>query len=283
MKIAVTTDFTDFSKKAFEPAVTIAKKFGADLTLFHQGYSSIYTPMENEAYFDELENHLIELAQSTPEFGEGGVSAQLARSDYVMTLDKILEDYDLVVTATHGRTGLKHFTLGSYAEKLVRMSPCDVLVARPKEGPFQPKKILVAHDFTNTDSHTLKSAYEWAKALSAEIDFLTVVDTWTGTFPTEGGFDFSWTEIFDQAKRDAVSKLEGAIDKEPWQDLVTHTKVLEGNPAEVIIEESKNYDLIVIGKHNQSAVEHFFLGSVAEKVIRRAECSVLVVEHPEGK
>lgn len=40
---------------------------------------------------------------------------------------------DLIVMATHGRTGLKHFFFGSVAEKVLRRAPCCVLTVRPEE------------------------------------------------------------------------------------------------------------------------------------------------------
>jgi len=43
---------------------------------------------------------------------------------------------DLIITATHGRTGIKHLLLGSTAEKIVRLAPCPVLVVREKEHEF---------------------------------------------------------------------------------------------------------------------------------------------------
>ncbi|MFI5369354.1 MAG: universal stress protein, partial [Spirochaetia bacterium] len=46
------------------------------------------------------------------------------------------ENVDLIVMATHGRTGVKHALLGSVAEKVVRMAPCPVLTVRQKEHEF---------------------------------------------------------------------------------------------------------------------------------------------------
>lgn len=45
-------------------------------------------------------------------------------------------DVDLIVMATHGRTGWKHFAIGSTAERVVRAAPCPVLVVREKEHDF---------------------------------------------------------------------------------------------------------------------------------------------------
>lgn len=280
MRIALTTDFSDTARVAYGPAALLARKLEADLVLFHQGYSSIYTPIENEKYFEELEGHLRDVARSDPEFEGLQVEPVLARSDHVLTLDKILADFDLVITASHGHTGFKNFVLGSYAERLVRMSPCDVLVIREHATDFQVGKILVAHDFSNPQSHTLKTAHEWAQRFGAIVTFLSVVDTFTGPLPVESGFEISWTKVFDHARRDAISKIRETLTQERWQDLETRTTVRDGSPARCIIEESEGHDLTVIGKHDQSALEHFFLGSVAEKVVREAKSAVLVVQHP---
>jgi nucleotide-binding universal stress UspA family protein len=50
------------------------------------------------------------------------------------------ENADLIVIATHGYTGLKHFYMGSTAERVVRHAPCPVLVVREKERDFVPVK-----------------------------------------------------------------------------------------------------------------------------------------------
>ncbi|MGB9441534.1 MAG: universal stress protein [Desulfobacterales bacterium] len=55
--------------------------------------------------------------------------------------EKIIEaakdkDADMIVMATHGRTGLSHALMGSVAEKVVRQAPCPVLTIRPKAEPL---------------------------------------------------------------------------------------------------------------------------------------------------
>ncbi len=55
-----------------------------------------------------------------------------------------------------------------------------------------------------------------------------------------------------------------------------------GSPAEAIVEHSREYDLIVMATHGHTGIEHLYLGSVAERVIRGAHCHVLVVKQPSG-
>ena len=196
-----------------------------------------------------------------------------------MTLREALADYDLVITATHGRTGFQHMVLGSFAEKLVRVSASPVLVTRSEGGTFEPRRILVAHDFSKSTTTNVDVAFEWARKFSAEIKFLTVVDTQQGTTGFQVEFLKNWGEYYDLVRQDALGKLKRIAGEERWQDLLVEIDVTDGAPAQRIVEESKNFDLVVVGRHGHLYLERLFLGSVAEKVLRNVECSVLVVEH----
>jgi nucleotide-binding universal stress UspA family protein len=65
---------------------------------------------------------------------------------------------------------------------------------------------------------------------------------------------------------------------------VTHV-LLEGDPASEIVRYGRDagIDLIVMGTHGRTGVERLVLGSVAEKVLGAASCSVLVVKLPRGQ
>ena len=249
LRLAVTTDLSDFSVRAFGPSASLARSFEADLYLVHQGlFTLLSRPKKTNEYFSELEKHLAQLAKS-PEFEGLSVTPQLVRGGNVATLKEALDDYDLVVTATHGRTGFKHMVLGSFAEKVVRVSASPVLVSRSEGGKFEPRRILVAHDFSKPTTTSVEVAYEWAKKFSAEVKFLTVVDTQEGVTGFQAEFLRNWGEYYDLVRQDALRKLKEIAGEERWQDLLVEIDVAEGDPAQRILEESKNFDLVVVGRH----------------------------------
>ena len=59
-----------------------------------------------------------------------------------------------------------------------------------------------------------------------------------------------------------------------------HIVIERGSPAQTIIDQSADYDLIVMSTHGHTGIKHFHLGSVAERVVRGAHCDVLVVKQP---
>jgi nucleotide-binding universal stress UspA family protein len=68
----------------------------------------------------------------------------------------------------------------------------------------------------------------------------------------------------------------------PVKDVVTKYVVREGNAEEAILEvaQHRNVDLVVMGTHGRTGLKHLFVGSVAEKVVRKASCPVLTVKLP---
>ncbi len=132
------TDFSDESGRAIEYGVRFARYSDGLLLLAH----IVHIPSEH--YRDEA-GHIMR-------FDDLKVNAQLRLQEF---RDKFLGDYgnyelitdigdpyeqlmtiandrkvDLIITSTHGRTGIEHLVMGSVAEKIVRHSPCPVFVVR---------------------------------------------------------------------------------------------------------------------------------------------------------
>ena len=83
---------------------------------------------------------------------------------------------------------------------------------------------------------------------------------------------------------EAVKKaLERVIKEEKLQKFNVTAEVREGTPFYEIIQFAKenDIDLIVMGTHGHTGLAHLLMGSVAEKVVRKAPCPVLTVRHPE--
>src|SRR4051812_25717784 len=142
-RILVPVDFSESSHAALEYAVLLAKKFGATVDILHAwqiplvpgdamlpgaGYSPVFTQAVQSSAEENLGRLKAELRKELPE-----ARAFLVMSDPATAiLEQAEKGYDLIVTGTHGRTGIKRFALGSVAERVVRHAPCAVLVHRPR-------------------------------------------------------------------------------------------------------------------------------------------------------
>lgn len=140
--ILAPTDFSDFSKQVLKNALDLAQTFDAKLLLLHVIELPSY-PIEGLVpsslganLLDDLERQARdELAGVLPE--AQSTKVDVARRVVVGTpYRKILEiaeeaKTDLIIMATHGRTGLSHLVMGSVAERVVRTAPCPVLTIRP--------------------------------------------------------------------------------------------------------------------------------------------------------
>lgn len=143
-RIVVTTDFSQESKKAFPYALALARKFEATLILLY--VVPAHLPIELSLMGIALEeNQLLEEARERiPSFRQAELDPHLRVDTLVVSggpaheICQTAESQaaDLIVMATHGHTGLKHFMLGSVAENVVRHAPCPVLVVREREHDF---------------------------------------------------------------------------------------------------------------------------------------------------
>jgi universal stress protein A len=129
------TDFSAPATQAVTAAFELAQTFGAKLSLLHVIEVPVYA-IEVALPLEDLERDARrELALLLPE-AEAAHVGVTRLVDMGVPYQKIVEtataeQVDLIVMATHGRTGLSHLVLGSVAERVVRMAPCPVLTIRP--------------------------------------------------------------------------------------------------------------------------------------------------------
>jgi len=141
------------------------------------------------------------------------------------------------------------------------------------------RHILCPFDFSEVSTHALEQAGVLARASGAR---LTVVHVFLSVMPTTGldALDVATSQVIDaedlQELRDKV-----ATACRPATDAGVDVRILVvgGSPVPVILDQARagSADLIVMGTHGASGVQHLVLGSVTEKVLRRATCPVLTV------
>ena len=141
-RILYATDFSSISEPAWDSAKQFARLFGAEVVLLHVVPPPPVLP--TEGYFPpELYDELIQSARREAEAGFDRLLASVAGSGINVRIhledgppaQRILEvaakeAADLLIVGTHGRTGLKHFFLGSVVERVIRHAHCPVLVVR---------------------------------------------------------------------------------------------------------------------------------------------------------
>jgi universal stress protein A len=141
-----------------------------------------------------------------------------------------------------------------------------------------PHNILVPIDFSERTEHALDYACMLAEKLGATVHLVHAI----GAALPELSVALT-EEMLETLRRDATAGLEKLA--EPRRPRVAFGQLLihPGDPRDAILEaaESLRPDLIVIGSHGRRGVSRALLGSVAEDVVRRAPCPVLVVRAPK--
>lgn len=146
------------------------------------------------------------------------------------------------------------------------------------------ERILVAVDFSSTSRKAFYRAVGMRKIFDADLHILHVREHNLAA----GGFDQVEFEVgeLERLEQGLVRRLdelqeEGLVSAEERERMTLHIRG-GGKPFVEIVKyaEDKKCDLIVMGTHGHTGIKHIFLGSQAERVVRRAGCDVLCV-HPD--
>ena len=133
--ILVPLDFSADAEQALDDAVELAQQFQARLTLLHVIYIPITTEVNLSSYFTEMESGASQRMETyqdrVAEAGPAVVMRIIRGTPFREIVDFAeIQQIDLIVMGTHGRTGMQHLLVGSVAERVVRLAPCPVMVTR---------------------------------------------------------------------------------------------------------------------------------------------------------
>jgi nucleotide-binding universal stress UspA family protein len=144
------------------------------------------------------------------------------------------------------------------------------------------KNILVATDFGEPSEVALAYGRDLARSYGATLHVLHVVEDVMLRHSVEIGFAIP--DLQNDLENAARQQLANLVTEDDRQTL-SAVEAVQSSPAVAggITEYAKTHqiDLIVIGTHGRGGVQHFFMGSVAERVVRTAPCPVLTVRTHE--
>jgi nucleotide-binding universal stress UspA family protein len=149
------------------------------------------------------------------------------------------------------------------------------------------RQILVPTDFSEPSANALRYARAFAESFGAALHLLHVVDeitfspyAWIGP---EGGVPLAGYEPRAEVEQQVRERLGRVLTSQERERFRARLELRVGSPFVEIVRyaRAEGIDLIVMGTHGRGPIAHMLIGSVAEKVVRKAPCPVLTVRHPE--
>ncbi|MEO7736173.1 MAG: universal stress protein [Kofleriaceae bacterium] len=284
-RIYCAVDFSPGSTQGLLTAVRLARDREAELVVLHAWALPANTFGSDFVYPESVVEHLAEDAQQgldaarsqALQLGATKVSSQLVRgAPWQQIVDAATADpaCDLVVIGSHGRTALSRVLLGSVAEMVVRHAPCPVLTVRGDGEPRPFSHVLCPVDFSPWSRAAIDLATELASRDRAAITLLHVQEpsvAWGEVRPFDVYADVSSdaTKTLQRWGRELAAKVTVPV----------HQKTRVGRAGAQLLaalDDDPTVDLVVMGSHGRTGITRLALGSVAEKTVRHARCSVAV-------
>jgi nucleotide-binding universal stress UspA family protein len=288
-KVLAALDFGEPSLEALRQARTLAHGIGGTLAVCHvlpavHDLSLIYpqggvvVEAEQIAEVEQTRSALVKHASTELglELDEVFVERGKAYAEIVRRGEACGADF--IVVGTHGRAGLARVVLGSVAERVARHAHCSVLVARPIHGN---PVVVAATDLSDPSLPAITAGAAAAQRMGARLVVVSALD-WTSPAAVQGLGVVAAVPalpppaLVQQARDVLRSTLEQAMER---LGVAGEARVLEGSIASAIVAcaEELGAELVVVGTHGRTGLARLALGSVAERVIRGAGCSVLAV------
>ena len=271
-RILLATDLTAGSDRAFDRAAQLARTPGVALKIFHAVDTNLLLPRFAKQELQDAKARLaLEIRDATDRSLK--VVAEVASGDpdtAIVEAAKATRS-DLIIIGSADYRGLSAALRGTTVDRVVRAAPCPVLVVkvRPRRDYAS---IVVAVD-TGAPS---RRALEFALRLfpGARFDIVHIDETSGDARPTRGAKQDIRRSI-DEVVRFACEAAHRPPPGEPGGPKLV---IANGSARELLQKEieAREPDLVVIGTHARKGVSKLFLGSVAEALLARLRCDMLV-------
>ena len=287
-KILVPLDGSRLAEKALPYAMDMATRFDSEIVLIY-----VRLPAE-DPYHPVLKSYLKKVADDIKEKTDIEINHAIVSVGEVVRhpADGIVNyasdnNIDIIIMASHGHSGIKHWALGGVSDKILRISDIPVLLVRAdSEEKVSFNNILVPLD----RSGVAECVFPHVSGIAAGYDshrvtllhivephFLLASDYYD--YGNQQYLIEEYQRIERMNKNAATKYLKKIMGKTGLDDSVVHIEVITGNVAESVVDYTKSdkVDLIVMASHGRSGVSRWVLGSIADRVLHYSDLPVLLV------
>jgi nucleotide-binding universal stress UspA family protein len=308
-RLLVPLDGSELAEVVFTYAKELAGKLDIDVTLLHvasPGGKNLQ-PMQ-EAYIKRAADKVKRLAREVQQ--NTGIDQS---AEPVKVKGEIVEGYppeeilkyaeenefDIILMATRGHSGLRRWSIGSVASKVLSASKIPVWLVRADHAPEEPydqwpnKTLLVPLDGSELAESVIPHVEELARQRgeeALEVVLLRVAETpnipsYYG--PELSGVSLNWGDFMQQEelrrKKYSIEYLDKIEKQLKSNKLKVSSIVVEGKASDEIVNYANNnpYTMIVIASHGRSGLSRLVYGSVAANLLNGVTCPIFMVKPKE--
>ena len=290
-------DFSDFSRRALDYAIAIARWYTCRLTVLYvhhvpapsiAEFAGLATgPIEGSVLSSADSEQLREQMRGltpTKVVENIPVEFSVAEGDVGTEILAEADSIDMIVMGTHGRSGFDRLVIGSVTEKVVRRSPCSVMtIPYGSPGTISAIPVLFHHilapvDFSDASLRALTYALSLAQEADAHLTLLHVTHIprelakWADEDPEGRAYVDTWKAYARIQVRPLVSD-----DARVYCHVDERVEAGEAHREILRVAAEQPSGLIVAGAHGAGVVKRLFLGATTQHLVREATCPVLIV------
>jgi nucleotide-binding universal stress UspA family protein len=297
-RMLVPLDGSELAESILPYAAEVAARFGLEVILFHgcTGGEAELSPLYS-AYMEKATDVLRRESEAIwnrtgrpPGDRRLELQCKVAAGD---AADGILrcaeeEEADLILMATHGRSGVTRWALGSVADKVLQASPVPVWLVRAGTAErimseeWSQKAVLVPLDGSELAESVLPHVEDLAKGRDddpMDVILLAVVEpiVYPALDPSFSPVEFHEAlEAYAETRRGYIGETEKLL---RGRGLEVRSEVQMGSPAEEIVNyaDENRIGLVVMATHGRSGISRWVYGSVAERVLTGTSRPVFLV------
>lgn len=310
-QILVPLDGSDLAEHALPFAVTLSRALNCPVELLripvnqpaNLGNEFDFTPIAYDSMCvegreTECREYLDSVAEPVRKQGINVSTKVRSGPASALIIEETLNDENtIVVMASHGRSGVARWIMGSVADAVLRESGGPLLLVRPTIGEKTKDphldRIIVPIDGSVVAEQVLPHVTGLAKSLGLGVDLVRVTPSVAEYYRTAsvnpiGGVPGNANPYYEEfvkgvdVEAESYLKLiKGRLEGEGVTSIETH--LLHGNPASVITDMARSNlgNLIMIATHGRSGIGRWALGSVADSIARQSGCPVFLIRAQE--
>ena len=282
-------DFSEFSRRALDHAIAMARWYDARLTMLHVFVNMGAVDLPPIELGEEGRERLLAdmrrfaVAPPDPPISLLILEAPDTHREILHQIDAL--HADLLVIGSHGRTGFERLLLGSVSEKLIRKAACSVMVVprgapdAARGGAVRFSRILCPVDFSEGSLAALAYAFSIAQEANARLTIMHAIEVPPELAEDPVSPSFNIDAIHAAARAARLQRLRELVPESARTYCTVETTVREGAAYDQILNVAaeQESDMIVMGVHGRGAINLLVFGSNTVRVTRAATCPVLVV------